>query len=946
MEKPLQGVVLTILYFLLSTSHLKGQTAQFAVTAEGGNFCAPAKISFVPTFSEKPEYFFWNFGQNGEESEINSPVVTYLTPGIYQVKLTVVFQNVVREVINNVSVFGPSGLDIQSQKEFLCKPGNNIFTLGTNDTLSRLSWKMGNGNTIVNNQNVPVQFTFPDFGSYDISVEVEDRRGCKAIATDVFRVEKLKAAIADTAVNGCLPVNVKFTANILVPAGTSVTRYTWNFDDGSSPGTTAVNNINHTYSGAGTFRPSLSVITGEGCENTFTLPPVEVGTAPVLSRLTYTNDTLCASEVLSVTAFASTANRYLYEISDGTFYESLNGRIFHRFKSLGNFKVKVTPINNGCPGVTSSFDVLVRGVIANYSAVNSCAQKNRFTFRSTSIGTVNSMQWNFEGSASPVTLPNPEFTFPEQGKYSVSLVVRNNSTGCTDTAAGFVYTAKPKLEPTDTFVCLGSPVNMQVVESYTNPRTTYNWNFVGKILNNTTDSAIRLNADAEGLFTNRVIIFNGTGYCRDTLIHPMKIRVAGLNPAFETIAANCTYEDIVIKNTTTSLFGISPDTKWTWDFDNGISSDLRNPPPAIYTRPGTVRISLTVADGKGCVDSIRKVIRIRRKPPLKVSPKEQKVCQAQEITLTAFHTSGVTWSPSNLVDCDTCSMVKVKPMLPTEYQVITKDSFNCSALDTIKLDVWYPFELEPNLIRDTAVCFGDSVRYDLKTTGKIVSWSPVAGLSSGSIPDPLAKPEITTTYIATVTDSARCFVRTDTSVLTINPLPVIDHDSLLIVPFEETFTITPKYSNDIKTYNWIATSQLSCLDCPNPSGKATNPALFELKVVSDKGCSNAAAINLVIDCSSKNIYMPSAFSPDKNGLNDYYYPLTRGIRRVKRFAVFNRFGEIVFERRDFIPNNRSDGWDGTFKGKVQPPGIYTYWVELLCASGNLQHYKGSFVLIK
>lgn len=945
-QKPVLGVRLLMIFLVLSTSFLKGQTAQFSVTADGGNFCAPAKINFVPTFSEKPTYFFWKFGQNDEESEMNSPTVTYTTPGNYKVVLTAVFKNVIREVVTNVKINGPATIAIQSQNDFLCKPGDNVFTLKTADTLTRVAWKIGNGNMVVNSQNIPLQHAFPNFGVYDISVEAENKWGCKAIARDNFRVEKLKAVIKDTLISGCLPANVNFAANIVLPAGSSVTRYLWNFDDGTAPRTTTGNSVFHTFSRADTFVTTLSVTTLEGCENTWSFSPVALGTPPVISEIMASKDTICASEVLNITAASDKANSYYCEISDGSTYESLTGKFSHEFKGLGTFKIKVTPKYNGCPGVADSIEVLVRGVIANYSFTNSCTQKNRFNFRNTSIGAVNSIEWNFEAGATSLAVPNPEYTFPEQGRFPLVLIVKNNATGCADTAAGLIYTAKPKLEPTDTFVCLGNAASMLVKESYVNPRTTYNWNIAGKIINNNPSGNISRSADAEGIFTNRVIIFNGIGYCRDTLIQPMRMRVAGISADFKIISGKCTDERTFIQNTSASIYGIRPETKWNWDFGNGIFSDSMHPAPVVFRNPGNFRIFLMVTDAKGCVDSTRELVRIKRSPLLKLLPKEQKVCLGQEFSLTAYHTSAITWSPSGLVDCDTCSVVKVKPLRPTEYQVISKDSIGCTSTDTVKLDVWYPFELASNLIRDTAVCYGNSIQYDLKTNQKVVSWFPDSGLSANNIPNPLVRPNVTTTYIATVSDSAGCFFRKDTAVLTINPLPVAEHDSLLIVPFEAAYTISPRYSPDIISYNWQHENLLSCSDCPNPSGKAVNAALFELNVVSDKGCKSSTTINLVIDCSSKNINMPTAFTPDNNGLNDYYYPLTKGIRQVKRFAVFNRFGEIIFERRDFIPNNRTDGWDGSFKGILQPPGMYTYWVQILCGSGNLESYKGSFFLFK
>lgn len=925
---------------------LNGQRADFSIKAENGNFCSPAKISFVPTFSEKPDNFYWQLGQNDEESQANSPVVTYIVPGTYKVVLNVLFKNKVIEIPKMVTIYGSPAISIQTEKEFLCQPGDNNFTLKSSEGIRKAIWNFGSGNVVTTNGNILVKNSFGNFGSYPISAEVEDIRGCKATATTNFLVERLNAELENTPINGCIPAEVNFNSRIKVPKGSTIVNYVWDFDDGSLPQNNNLGEVKHTFNKVDTFIATLSIKTSEGCENKFSFPPVAFGTKPVLTDILLRKDTICTSEEMVATALSPDANAYIWEISDGSSFQTRSNILSYKFERLGEFMVKVTPMKNGCLGDPDSVSIRVIGVIARFAFNNLCTERNRFNFRNTSIGSGTTIQWNFPGVSSPQTIARPEVVFPAEGSFPVALLVNQKSTGCADTAFGVIYTGRSQLSPSDSFACLGSIVSMGVTTPYSNRRATFTWQLAGKVLEGSTLESYKQNALTEGDFINRVIIYNGIGYCPDTLTQPFKLRVTGLKAAFENTNNLCVSDSIRIKNSTFSLFTVDSRAKWSWDFGNETVSNERNPKPVLYQNPGNYTVSLKVTDSNGCTDSTQSIFKIRKNPLLKVLLKEMKVCQGAETVLSALNQNGVKWSPSNLFVCDTCSDATVRPMVPTVYYVSSADSLGCSSFDSVKVDVWLPFKLSRNNFRDTAGCAGISIQYDLDVKDKMILWTPAVGLSSAIVPDPVVKPTVTTTYRVTVSDSASCFTDTASAVFTIFPQPVINPGPDFLLEYDAPFTLSPIYSNNIQSYKWEPANLLSCSNCPNPSGRAKGPGHYSIEVVSDKGCIAQAKINVYIDCNKNNVVMPTAFSPDNNGLNDFYFPLIRGVKIVKRFAIYNRFGEILFERKLMVPNERAYGWDGKYQGKLQPSGSYTYVIELDCASGEAQLYKGNFFLLK
>jgi gliding motility-associated-like protein len=99
-------------------------------------------------------------------------------------------------------------------------------------------------------------------------------------------------------------------------------------------------------------------------------------------------------------------------------------------------------------------------------------------------------------------------------------------------------------------------------------------------------------------------------------------------------------------------------------------------------------------------------------------------------------------------------------------------------------------------------------------------------------------------------------------------------------------------------------------------------------------------------CTGQNFFIPNTFSPNNDGKNDIFYLRGTGLFRVKTLRVFNRWGEVVFEKREVPVNNPGSGWDGTYKGKPAQADVYIYQLEILCANGELLKYSGNIALIR
>ncbi len=79
-------------------------------------------------------------------------------------------------------------------------------------------------------------------------------------------------------------------------------------------------------------------------------------------------------------------------------------------------------------------------------------------------------------------------------------------------------------------------------------------------------------------------------------------------------------------------------------------------------------------------------------------------------------------------------------------------------------------------------------------------------------------------------------------------------------------------------------------------------------------------------------------------MNDYFYPRGKGLMTIKSLRIFNRLGAIVFERTNFLANQQSYGWDGTYKGKMLQPDVYIYVAEIVCENGQVLMSKAVTLL--
>lgn len=155
-------------------------------------------------------------------------------------------------------------------------------------------------------------------------------------------------------------------------------------------------------------------------------------------------------------------------------------------------------------------------------------------------------------------------------------------------------------------------------------------------------------------------------------------------------------------------------------------------------------------------------------------------------------------------------------------------------------------------------------------------------------------------------------------------------------------------TTDSLSYTWTTSSgdSLSCSNCPTPTIQPIKTTTYTVTIEDTSGCTAFDDILITID-KNRNAFIPDAFTPNGDGRNDVFHVFAGvGVVEIKTFMVFDRWGAKLFQASNIQPNDPSLGWDGSFRGKEMPPGVYVFYIEIEFADGLVFPYKGDITLLR
>ena len=197
----------------------------------------------------------------------------------------------------------------------------------------------------------------------------------------------------------------------------------------------------------------------------------------------------------------------------------------------------------------------------------------------------------------------------------------------------------------------------------------------------------------------------------------------------------------------------------------------------------------------------------------------------------------------------------------------------------------------------------------------------------------------------TATNLLGCTNNTSATVRVV-PNPVINVLQNPVIVVGTGINLPVTYGPGIVVYNWLPPTNLDCPGCATPFANPKKTTKYTINVTDVNDCPASADIEVVVICNEKNYFLPNTFSPNNDGNNDVFYPRGTGLTRIHSLRIFNRWGEMVFERKDFPANDPSMGWDGTYKGKKADLDVYVYIVEWVCENSTVVPSRGNVALIR
>ena len=201
-------------------------------------------------------------------------------------------------------------------------------------------------------------------------------------------------------------------------------------------------------------------------------------------------------------------------------------------------------------------------------------------------------------------------------------------------------------------------------------------------------------------------------------------------------------------------------------------------------------------------------------------------------------------------------------------------------------------------------------------------------------------------YTVFVKDALGCFTSTTAEV---------DQPWEIIVDAGDNVTIDLGYSTPLQafvntldsiTYSWSPVEGLSCTDCPNPIANPIFTTTYTLTVVNLTGCVSVDSVIVTVN-PKKPLYIPNAFTPNYDGINDAFYVQGNlAVRTIKTLKVFDRWGSHIYKTENAAINDPDFGWDGTYRGKLVDPAVFVYYIEVEFLDGEVAVFSGDVTVVR
>ncbi|MBP7184325.1 MAG: gliding motility-associated C-terminal domain-containing protein [Saprospiraceae bacterium] len=290
-------------------------------------------------------------------------------------------------------------------------------------------------------------------------------------------------------------------------------------------------------------------------------------------------------------------------------------------------------------------------------------------------------------------------------------------------------------------------------------------------------------------------------------------------------------------------------------------------------------------------------------------------------------------------------------LTPGTYTVTVTDALGCT--DIVQHTITEPSRIRPIIPQPAEpLCFGLETQIVIDTvTGGV---GPIYVYSVNGAPTQSVENPTTVTageYVITIEDGDGCTVDTTITITQPPQITIIFPENPVQIQLGESVELKPQVISvfGIDTVFWSPLERLT-IDNANILRPTVSPiatTTYNIVVTDNNGCIGESSVLVDVD-KNRNVYIPNAFSPNGDGQNDYFGPLTAvGVKNIEYMKVFDRWGNLLYSLDNFAPpgDNLAFGWDGSFNGKKMNPGVFVYIISVTFEDNITLLYRGDITLM-
>ena len=867
----------------------------------------------------------WSFGDGGMDS-IYSPSHAYAVADTFSVKL-IANTNGCRDSITKtvrtffVPIANFSLADVCQKDSVMILNSSNIG--GGN---MAYSWDFDNGST--GTQSAPsFKLKYATPGYYTLRLTLTSDSLCTDTLSRVVHIKK--SYVADFIASKVCEQDSTVFINTTDTTGGVALAWAWNYGDNT---TASVFQQNKIYASGGTYPVQLHLLSAEGCSDS-TTKNVRVNFKPIPL---FSLADVCQKDSVTILNSSNIGGgnmAYSWDFDNGSTGTQSAPSFKLKYATPGYYTLRLTLTSDSlCTDTLSRVVHIKKSYVADFIASKVCEQDSTVFINTTDTtgGVALAWAWNY-GDNTTASVFQQNKIYASGGTYPVQLHLLS-AEGCSDSTTKNVrVNFKPTASFNTTNGCLGLQTIFNNTTTIGGGSSSYSWDYGD-------GSTGILAAHTYTAINQYTVVLTATSdsACVDTAIRNVS--------TYEVPVANFR-ADSVCKGTTTAFIdqtnsGTFTIHTWTWNFGDNGQSGVQNPLHT-YANASSYNVQLIVNTTNNCADTVVKSVTVNELPAIKSVLQNESCFGAKDGAINITPIKGKSpflyaWQPNSTVE-DQLNISAGK------YAVLYTDANGCVGYDTFVITS--PEEIFIDPFTNDVICFGESngvIRID--AYGGV---APLSYLWSNGATNTFLQNLKSGNYSLTVRDANGCTKDTLFVINQPNPLAVnILVPDTLELGESIVLNATTQTNGGNISYAWSPANGLSCTDCENPTASPFKNTVYTLVITDDSGCKASSKVTVYV-AGEHVLYVPNAFTPNEDYTNDKFNGYTKGYKNFS-LTIFNRWGEKVYETNLAGDNNDANkyGWDGVYKGELQPPGVYVFAVEVEYLDGFKTRQRGSVTLIR